>query len=95
MKSCFNKQKNWTIILLCLFISNITIAQTPAPPPAAYPNGTQVSFIRTWDAVAPEFDPNNLMTRPIKDVKQATQYFDGLGRPIQTVMKRHGKRNGV
>jgi Domain of unknown function (DUF6443) len=28
------------------------------------------------------------MARPVKDVKQASQYFDGLGRPIQTVAKQ-------
>jgi hypothetical protein len=46
------------------------------------------NFIRTWDATAPETDPNNLMTRPLKDVKQSTSYFDGLGRPEQTVIKK-------
>ena len=39
------------------------------------------NFIRTWDATAPETDPNTLMSRDIKDVKQTTAYFDGLGRP--------------
>jgi RHS repeat-associated protein len=56
--------------------------------PTAYPANTQVSFVRTWDAVAPEQDPNALISRPVKDVKQATQYLDGLGRPIQTVIKQ-------
>jgi RHS repeat-associated protein len=56
--------------------------------PSAYPSGTQVSYVRTWDAVAPIQDPNALLTRPVKDVKQATQYLDGLGRPIQTVVKQ-------
>ncbi|GAB2839370.1 DUF6443 domain-containing protein [Ferruginibacter profundus] len=53
-----------------------------------YPTGTLVSFVRTWDATAPEQDPNTLMTRPLKDVKQVTQYVDGLGRPLQTVIKQ-------
>ena len=57
-------------------------------PPAAYANGTQVSYIRTWDATAPESNPNTLQTRVLKDVKQSTQYFDGLGRTIQTVIKQ-------
>jgi RHS repeat-associated protein len=62
-------------------------AQGPVAPPVAYPPGTLVNYIRTWDAVAPETDGNTLMTRPVQDVKQATQYFDGLGRPLQTVIK--------
>ncbi len=53
-----------------------------------YPAGTLVNYVRTWDATAPEQDPNALMTRPLKDVKQATQYLDGLGRPLQTVIKK-------
>jgi RHS repeat-associated protein len=45
------------------------------------------NYVRTWEATAPEPNPNNLQTRPLKDVKQTTQYFDGLGRPEQTVVK--------
>jgi RHS repeat-associated protein len=48
----------------------------------------QINYVRTWTATAPEQNPNNLMARPLSDVKQATQYFDGLGRPVQTVAKQ-------
>jgi RHS repeat-associated protein len=72
--------------IICMIASQNINAQIPYQP-VAYPNGTLVNYIRTWDAMAPEQDPNTLMTRPLKDVKQATQYFDGLGRPIQTVVK--------
>jgi hypothetical protein len=73
------------ICLMLLFLQTGIFAQLPQQPPAAYPVGTQVSYVRTWDATAPESNPNNLMTRPLKDVKQTTQYVDGLGRPIETV----------
>ncbi|MBS1511483.1 MAG: hypothetical protein JST86_11620 [Bacteroidetes bacterium] len=53
-----------------------------------YATGQPVNFLRTWDAQAPESDPNNLMARSLKDVKMATQYLDGLGRPLQTVIKQ-------
>ncbi|HEU4608350.1 MAG TPA: DUF6443 domain-containing protein, partial [Chitinophagaceae bacterium] len=46
------------------------------------------NFIRTWEATAPETNANNLLTRPLRDVKQSTVYFDGLGRPEQTVVKK-------
>ncbi len=63
-------------------------AKAQRTPPAAYPSNTPVSFVRTWDATAPELDGNNLLTRPFKDVKQTTTYFDGLGRQLQTVAKQ-------
>jgi len=49
---------------------------------------SQINYVRTWDAKAPEPDANTLMTRPIKDVVQTTAYFDGLGRPLQTIVKQ-------
>jgi len=73
------------IAVILQFLQTDVFSQSPLPPPAAYPAGTQVSYVRTWDATAPESNPNNLMTRPLKDVKQTTQYVDGLGRPIETV----------
>ncbi|HEY0065716.1 MAG TPA: DUF6443 domain-containing protein [Flavisolibacter sp.] len=45
------------------------------------------NFIRTWKADAPETNPDLLVTRPLRDVKQHTTYYDGLGRPVQTVAK--------
>ncbi|MEO6230421.1 MAG: DUF6443 domain-containing protein [Ferruginibacter sp.] len=46
------------------------------------------NFIRVWDAAAPETNPNTLITREVREVKQVTQYFDGLGRPEQVVVKK-------
>lgn len=66
-----------------------TNAQTPRPIPAQYSSTTTpVNYVRTWDATAPEKDPNALMGKSLKDVKQTTQYIDGLGRPLQTVIKQ-------
>lgn len=73
-------------VILSAGISNAQAPHTPAV--TTYPSGTPINFIRTWDATAPETNPNTLMTRPLKDVKQATQYVDGLGRPLQTVIKQ-------
>lgn len=54
------------------------------------PNGQFVDgkYVRTWQANAPEQSETNLVTRPVQDVKQATDYFDGFGRPVQTVSKQ-------
>jgi RHS repeat-associated protein len=63
-------------VTLCFVLSFSLISQ-----------GQTRNYIRTWDATAPETNPNNLASKPLKDAKQATQYFDGLGRPEQTVAK--------
>lgn len=46
------------------------------------------NFVRTWEATAPQQDGNTLIGMGLKDVKQATTYFDGLGRPEQAVIKQ-------
>jgi RHS repeat-associated protein len=48
----------------------------------------QTNTVSTWSATAPDPDPNHLVTRPLSDVKQVSQYFDGIGRLVQTVAKQ-------
>lgn len=63
--------------------------QTLNPVPGAYPSGTAISLIKVWDATRPfqiESDLN-ASSRTLSEVKQSSQYFDGLGRPIQSVSK--------
>lgn len=67
---------------------SILLYAQPATTPAAYSTTAQVNYIRTWDVSAPVSTVTDLLSRPLKDVKQATQYMDGLGRPLQTVMKQ-------
>lgn len=62
-------------------------AQTPATLPAAY-TSPKINYVRTWDASAPLTNPNDLMTGTLQQSKQVTQYLDGLGRPLQTVIKK-------
>ncbi|OQP55780.1 DUF6443 domain-containing protein [Niastella populi] len=73
-------------ILPVLAIAGVLSVHAQAPAP--YPAGTNVNYIRTWDALVPEDNANTLMTRDVKDVRQITQYLDGLGRPLQTVVKK-------
>ena len=89
--------KSIKVLAVCLpvlIVSLQTTAQQPRPVPAPYITGIPVNFVRTWKAAAPEQDPNVLMNRPLKDVKQATQYLDGLGRPLQTVVKQGSLTTG-
>jgi RHS repeat-associated protein len=55
--------------------------------PSAYSAGKKVSYVRTWDASAPEQNDSVLTTRLLKDVRQTTAYVDGFGMPLQTVIK--------
>lgn len=61
---------------------------TPAATPPAYIN-TNINYIRTWEPSMPTADPAVVSSgsRTVSEVKQTTQYFDGLGRPLQTVSK--------
>ncbi len=88
MKKEFNYKTGIFIVWVAILCSYQSFAQDPRPVPAAYASTIKVSFVRTWDAMAPEQNATTLMTRPLKDVKQSTQYFDGLGRPLQTVLRQ-------
>ncbi|MDP4211867.1 MAG: DUF6443 domain-containing protein, partial [Bacteroidota bacterium] len=80
------KKKILTGFLFLIFswISSGIKGQTPS----AYPAATTVNYIRSWDALAPDTDPVHLITRPLTDVHQTTEYVDGLGRSIQSVIKQ-------
>ena len=76
------------VLLLLFIVPVVAFSQTPRPVPADYSNTIKVNYIRSWDAKAPEQSPATLITRPLRDVLQTTQYFDGLGRPLQTVVEK-------
>jgi RHS repeat-associated protein len=86
-----NKYINLTITGLCL--AAVANAQL-APLPANYPATIKVNYIRSWDAVAPGLDAATIGTQPITVAKQATAYFDGLGRSLQTVVKQGSQATG-
>jgi RHS repeat-associated protein len=81
------------------FISDGAFAQSNKPGgsrstatavtvPAAYAN-TSVNYVRTWEPDMPLTDTAAVISsaRKVREVKQNTQYVDGLGRPLQTVSK--------
>ena len=73
---------------------HIFITQDAAPVPnvpTALTSGQ--NYVATWTATAPVSDPNVLITKPLRDVKLSVQYFDGLGRPMQTVLKQGSLEN--
>lgn len=97
----FNKINLFTCIASCIFLPHINAQVKPtgvnAPPsrlpvaqPSAYPSSMPVNYIRTWTPSMPATDPNvvSSSSRTTSEVKQTTRYFDGLGRPLQTVTKK-------
>ena len=62
---------------------------TTATPnkPADYSAGILVNYIRTWQPQQPTTDELYVTSssRTVDEVNVSTQYFDGLGRPLQTV----------
>jgi RHS repeat-associated protein len=89
--------RNSGLGLLLMMIVQTVSAQTPggssrpaataATAPAAYTN-TTINYIRTWEPSMPTSDPAAITgSTDINAVKQNTQYFDGLGRPLQTVTR--------
>jgi RHS repeat-associated protein len=72
-----------------------TIASLPAP--YSFPNNqVVVNYVRTFEAVAPinnlTVDQFNALNNHLQ-VKEATSYVDGLGRPLQTILRK--ATNGI
>lgn len=76
-----------------LFAQNVPTSSTPSTVvPVAVPSahtGTSINYVRTYEPVAPFADAAHVTapSRTTSEVRQKTEYFDGLGRPIQAVTK--------
>ncbi|SEN89599.1 RHS repeat-associated core domain-containing protein [Chitinophaga rupis] len=67
--------------------TSIRATATAVTTPGAYTN-TTINYIRIWEPSMPTSDPAAVSaSTDVNAVKQSTQYFDGLGRPLQTVTK--------
>ncbi|MES1160757.1 MAG: DUF6443 domain-containing protein [Bacteroidota bacterium] len=73
------------------------VTQVPAPSgtvattPSGYTSGgvsPQVNWIKVRDAMGRITDTTTFATAAYGDVKETAQYFDGLGRPLQTVVRQ-------
>ena len=79
--------KTVCFVFLAVVFAGGSKAQSPYLP-AAYGASVKPSYIRNWEVSAPEQNANTLITRNVADVKLTTEYFDGLGRPVQTVSRQ-------
>ncbi len=80
---------------LRIFISNITllfmlstVKAQPRPLESPFNPAIKLNFVRTCQVNAPIQNPADIPLRPVSDVNQSTQYFDGLGRAFQLVLKQ-------
>jgi len=55
----------------------------------------QSNYVRAIDVQSPQTDASLLSSKPLKDVRQSWQYFDGVGRSLQTVSKNGSLRTGA
>ena len=64
--------------------------QTVRAVPNPYYTGAAINLIKVWEPQAPFVNESDVVSssRTAAQVRKVTQYFDGLGRPIQTVSWR-------
>ncbi|MBV8256060.1 MAG: hypothetical protein JO154_25920 [Chitinophaga sp.] len=69
-------------------VSTVRQTATPIYMPGAYSN-TSINYVRTWEPSTATSDTAFVAAaaRTVDQVRQTTQYFDGLGRQLQTVAK--------
>ncbi len=80
------------VSLIIIIVPICLSAQVSSPSP--YSGNVKINYVRTWDLKAPESNPANIPGRPLKDAVQRTQYLDGLGRPLQMVVKQGSLATG-
>ena len=81
--------------ILCAGINRAMAQHAPASLPPAYVAGININYVRSWDVMAPEKNTDNIHTStPLYKAVMKTQYMDGLGRPIQMVIKQISPSGG-
>ncbi len=71
-----------------------TQTQVPGPTQtvntvqAAYSSGIKINFVRIREAIKPITDTTNFNAATYLDVKEITEYYDGLGRPVEEVNRQ-------
>jgi RHS repeat-associated protein len=76
-------------LLVCCGLLFTSVSAQTRPVETPYPNNAPINFVRSWTALKPITNPQDIInnTNP-KEVQMATEYLDGLGRPIQTVVRK-------
>ena len=84
--------RNFVVAVLTVVVVfwSAGVAYAQQPLPAAYGSGVQVNSVRTWTARKPIQNESDITSsgRSVQEVIQATNYADGLGRPLESVAKQ-------
>lgn len=82
-----NKHKYFSPFIIGVLLSLPVFSQLPANLPY-YREDASMNYIRQWTPVSPVTDPGLLSpATELRKAQMVTQYIDGLGRPLQTVVK--------
>jgi len=73
-------------LIIAVFLLSKAIAQNPLPNTNL--EGMPINYVRVWAVQSPHSSPRTIVGGPLKDVKEITQYFDGIGRPLQNVSRQ-------
>src|SRR5690348_4200126 len=74
------------LILLFQIIGFWSLGQQAIPE---NPYSLSLNYVRSWDAVKPDSNKTIFtLSNTLQTSKIITQYVDGLGRPVQTVVKQ-------
>ena len=90
MKNTFSTGVLMFLVFFCFFDGAVNGQILPAP----YPAGIPVNSVRTRDLVKPLSAESGVTTAPSRDARVTTMYIDGLGRPLQTVVKEGSLQSG-
>jgi RHS repeat-associated protein len=82
-----NKRILNIVVVLLVSAFNMAHAQDNTPVKPSNYSGP-VNYVRVCDVQVPITDATVIMSRPLREVKMSTQYFDGLGRPVETVVRQ-------
>src|SRR5688572_4061278 len=79
----------YKLILLASFFLTGKALNAQRANPRPYPSQINLNHVRTWESKAPQSDVSQIkLTASADSFLITTQYSDGLGRPIQTVVKQ-------
>jgi len=81
-----NKLVSNVVVVVLLSAFNMAHAQDNTPVKPSNYSGP-VNYVRVWNVQVPITDATAIMNRPLREVKMSTQYLDGLGRPVETVVR--------
>lgn len=82
--------------LILMAVSSLPLcARSQQPVLPFYSGSMPVNYVRTWDAMVPDTTHASVnVSAAVMQFRMATQYVDGLGRPIQIVAKQGSLATG-